>query len=157
VYYQRDQKDFGDGSPAGKFSYCEEQEAWVFTVENVEKAQPDKCNWLLRSPKTKAYVLNDVPSSGWSIWNGAVVPTEFSFSCGERVSDVDCNSHGTCTSEKRCKCNSLRFGSKCQSCGSCSVLNGTISNGTSLVIESQANEVALHRRDAIEAYQCPVY
>eukprot|EP00978_Attheya_sp_CCMP212_P014785 scaffold37849_cov31-Attheya_sp.AAC.1 len=63
MYSQRN-IEFGEGSHPGKFFYCESEEAWVFTIDNVTKAESGECNWLLRSPKTDAYSLGDVPRTG---------------------------------------------------------------------------------------------
>eukprot|EP00978_Attheya_sp_CCMP212_P010543 scaffold25571_cov61-Attheya_sp.AAC.2 len=87
VYYQRNKN-------GGKFSYCESEEAWVFTINGVNSASSDKCNWLLRSPKTKEYSLADVPMTGWSIWNkhNTLAPADphFELSCGECALLHDC-------------------------------------------------------------------
>eukprot|EP00978_Attheya_sp_CCMP212_P009427 scaffold22307_cov29-Attheya_sp.AAC.6 len=63
VYYQCN-VEFVNGSHPGKFSYCESEEAWVFTIDNIMKAASDKCNWLLRAPKTDVYSLGDAPKTG---------------------------------------------------------------------------------------------
>eukprot|EP00978_Attheya_sp_CCMP212_P038522 scaffold191813_cov45-Attheya_sp.AAC.1 len=84
MYSQRN-IEFGEGSRPGKFSYCESEKAWVFTIDGViMKAESDKCNWLLRSPITEAYSLRDAPRTGWSIrLNHALVPADlfFRYSC----------------------------------------------------------------------------
>jgi len=80
VYYQHNKN-------GGKFSYCESEEAWVFTINGESSTSIDKYNWLLRSPKTKEYSLGDVPTTGWSFWNedNASVSADlvFQLSCGE--------------------------------------------------------------------------
>eukprot|EP00978_Attheya_sp_CCMP212_P049649 scaffold692024_cov102-Attheya_sp.AAC.1 len=99
VYYQRN-IELGEGNHPGKFSYCESEEAWVFSIHNVTKAGSDEtkagndeCNyWLLRSPKTEVYSLGDAPRTGWYM-NHASVPADlfFQFTCGE------CQLHHHCT------------------------------------------------------------
>eukprot|EP00978_Attheya_sp_CCMP212_P039974 scaffold213285_cov50-Attheya_sp.AAC.2 len=75
IYHRRN----NDGFHPGKFSYCESEKAWVFTIDGVTNEFSDECNWLLHSPKTNAYSLGDAPTTGWSIWNennNASVPTD---------------------------------------------------------------------------------
>eukprot|EP00978_Attheya_sp_CCMP212_P030218 scaffold110333_cov57-Attheya_sp.AAC.1 len=87
VYYQLNKN-------GGKFSYCESEEAWVFTINGVSSTSSDTCNWFLRSPKTKEYSLGDVPTTGWSFWNedNASVSADlvFRLSCGECALLHDC-------------------------------------------------------------------
>mmetsp|Transcript_1498 Transcript_1498/g.2990 ORF Transcript_1498/g.2990 Transcript_1498/m.2990 type:complete len:644 (-) Transcript_1498:1480-3411(-) len=127
VYYQRGSKEgFGEGSPPGKFSYCDSEDAWVFTVEGVTKQVTDSCNWLMRSPQaTDAYSLHEASSAaGWSIWTGILqdASSSFEISCGECETDVDCNYHGSCV-EKQCVCEMPWIGTKCQTCAACTQLS----------------------------------
>jgi hypothetical protein len=125
VYYQRGHEDgFGEGSPPGKFSYCDSENAWVFTVAGVTKGVTDGCDWLMRSPAAiDAYSLHAAPRTGWSIWTGILEDAStFDISCGECEADVDCNFHGHCN-EKHCFCDPPWVGTKCETCAACTQLS----------------------------------
>eukprot|EP00978_Attheya_sp_CCMP212_P009203 scaffold21716_cov47-Attheya_sp.AAC.2 len=124
VYHKRN-IEIVKGMHPGKFSYCQSEKAWVFTIDGVRKAFEDKCNWLLRSPETEAFSLGDVPTTGWSIWtDNALAPADphFKLSCGECESDVDCSYvNGNCT-KKTCVCEPSWTGRNCQTSVNCSTL-----------------------------------
>ena len=72
VYHQRGddrQEAFGPDSPPGKIFYCQEEKAWVFTIDGVNKGQVDRedggCNWLMKSPESDVYSLHEVDTEGW--------------------------------------------------------------------------------------------
>eukprot|EP00978_Attheya_sp_CCMP212_P002970 scaffold6079_cov66-Attheya_sp.AAC.3 len=142
VYYTRN-IEIGDGSHPGKFSYCKNEKAWVFTIDGVRKAFSDKCNWLLRSPKTEAYSLGDVPTTGWSIWtDDALVPADphFELSCAECESDVDCSYlHGSCE-KKICVCDPSWTGRNCQTSFYCSTLHSELSFSNGGVTKTSPND-----------------
>jgi hypothetical protein len=109
----------GKGS-RGKFFYCEG--AWLFTIEMLSHAfdrEGDEdegyCGrWLLRSPATEAFTLENVSPDGWKIWTGDIEEAEdFSFSCDDCEKSVDCNYHGTCL-DKKCVCGGNRLGNSCE-------------------------------------------
>eukprot|EP00978_Attheya_sp_CCMP212_P010776 scaffold26246_cov28-Attheya_sp.AAC.1 len=134
VYYQPN-IEIGDRSHPGKFSYCKSEKAWVFTIDGVEKAFSDECNWLLRSPETEAYSLGEAPTTGWSIWTDnafTIADPHFEFSCGEWCkSDVECSYlHGSCE-KKICVCDPPWTGRSCQTFVDCSILRSELfsSNG----------------------------
>jgi hypothetical protein len=150
VYYQRDHEDgFGEGSPPGKFSYCDSENAWVFTVAGVTKGVTDGCDWLMRSPAAiDAYSLHEAPSTGWSIWTGILEhASTFEISCGECEADVDCNYHGRCN-QKHCVCDEPWMGTKCETCAACTQLSQEFlteydgsENETSPFIQLEGSEV----------------
>jgi len=86
----------------GKFFYCDELESWVFSVDKIYDVFNGDCfySWMMKSPKTQAFTLEDVPASGWSIWTGKQTVSEsFTHICqdctqyptgADRV-DADCN------------------------------------------------------------------
>lgn len=125
MYNQRNKIEFdsfGQDSPPGKFWYCEQEEAWVFTIEGIHKGKngaDDPCNWLMKSPKTNEYIFRKVPRNGWSIWTGTIeISTEFSFSCVECANSMECNYNGQC-SEEKCQCDPHWMGSTCKTCAAC--------------------------------------
>jgi hypothetical protein len=101
------------------FYYCAQDQAWVFTIRAV--AQDDrpesecKYGWLMQSPLTKEFNLEDVGPDGWKIWTEYVKDADFSFSCNQCFRDSDCGGRGKCNKEtKICACNTNRTGSHCQ-------------------------------------------
>jgi uncharacterized membrane protein YbaN (DUF454 family) len=104
----------------GKFFYCEG--AWIFTVEALQDAfdreddseELQKCGrWLLRSPPTKEFFLENVPTDNWRIWTGSVeIADGIDIICNDCKGVVDCNYHGECVN-KRCVCNDDGFGPTC--------------------------------------------
>eukprot|EP00978_Attheya_sp_CCMP212_P016980 scaffold44917_cov89-Attheya_sp.AAC.2 len=144
VYYKRN-IEIGDGSHPGKFSYCRSEKAWVFTIDGVRKIFKDECNWLLRSPKTAAYSLGDVPTTGWSIWtDDALAPADphFELSCGECASDVDCSYvHGSCQ-KKTCVCFDSWTGRNCQTSVDvdCTTLHSELSLSNGGVTKTSPND-----------------
>eukprot|EP00551_Chaetoceros_affinis_P005841 CAMPEP_0203684322 /NCGR_PEP_ID=MMETSP0090-20130426/47976_1 /ASSEMBLY_ACC=CAM_ASM_001088 /TAXON_ID=426623 /ORGANISM="Chaetoceros affinis, Strain CCMP159" /LENGTH=938 /DNA_ID=CAMNT_0050553493 /DNA_START=56 /DNA_END=2872 /DNA_ORIENTATION=- len=140
IYHQRGKSGmdaFGLDSPGGTFSYCADEEAWVFTINNVTKGASDEkdssCNWLMKSEKTDAHSLHMVDMEGWIVWTGILkVVEDFSVSCIECQSDtgtvdVGCTYHGQCVKE-RCACEKDWMGSQCETCVSCQVLTMVIDN-----------------------------
>ncbi len=123
---------FGTDSPPGKIFYCIQEEAWVFTIEGVDKGVVDQndggCNWLMKSLQTDAYSLHEVDTTGWIVWTGLLdVVKDFSISCVECTGndvelDIGCTYHGRCVNEK-CVCDSGWIGSQCETCASCSELD----------------------------------
>mmetsp|Transcript_54379 Transcript_54379/g.80914 ORF Transcript_54379/g.80914 Transcript_54379/m.80914 type:complete len:680 (-) Transcript_54379:324-2363(-) len=159
VYYQRGrQQGFGDGSPPGKFSYCESEGAWVFTIQGVTKPVTDSCDWLMRSPRASsdAYSLHEAPSYGWSIWTGVLTDDPiFEISCGECETNVDCNYHGTCIG-KQCVCEKPWTGSKCQTCAACTKLSSRVKL-TDDCFGDCVDEAEFFQLQGALAYDRPVY
>ena len=166
VYNQRDKTGFnafGEDSPGGKFRYCHEEEAWVFVIDRVSKSEVDVedggCNWLMKSPKTKAFTLHEVELDGWVMWTGILhVMQSFSISCLECSGEIDkpsadCTYHGKC-SNKKCVCDSNWTGSQCESCASCSRLELTLGNETR---SSGFKRLDNGNFKTIEVYGRPVY
>jgi hypothetical protein len=106
VYYERNKKD---DSTSGTFYYCDAEKSWVFTIkafanqtavrENTTTVIPQetikRCEngggWLMRSPITDAFLLDEVPTDSWSIWTGTLnVASDFSITCAECGSNTDC-------------------------------------------------------------------
>lgn len=157
VYYQRDRQDgFGEGSPPGKFSYCDSENAWVFTIDGVTKGVTDGCDWLMRSPAAlDAYSLHEAPTSGWSIWTGILdSASTFEISCGECEADVDCNYHGIC-SDKQCICERPWIGTKCETCAACTQLSQQVFTEQQDGIEDES--IPFVQLEGTEVYGRPVY
>jgi len=113
VYYER-----GPLSEqlSGKFFYCLEEKAWVFSISGISKGENDEgCLWLLRSPETESFDLSDVSTEGWSIWTGNI---EYSNSLHIKEivcnSNADCNYHGSCNGNNGCVCEEGWRGESCQ-------------------------------------------
>jgi hypothetical protein len=90
----------------GKFFYC--QGAWLFTVEILELAfnrtddeKERVCGqWLLQSPETEAFTLEEVSTDGWKIWTGELEEAEdFSFSCDDCTLTATFMEHATTTTK----------------------------------------------------------
>jgi hypothetical protein len=87
----------------------------IWTHENIQKFQDEDdegCNWLTRSPETKAYDLFRGQSVDlrWELWNGVIVETEGGISDNKCESDeTGCNLNGKCTDGK-CVYNTDRSG-----------------------------------------------
>lgn len=103
----------------GRFSYCDTLEAWVFEIEALSKivSDEDGCEntWLLRSPKSESFLLENLPTSGWTIRSDGLltITTEFTFVCNECNSNHDCND-GECNVDNgQCDCNEGYLGNKC--------------------------------------------
>jgi len=121
VYYERGQKEWVGKRAPGKFLYCKDLQAWAFTIEDVwprgeTNSTWKACeNWLLKSPETEVYALEEVPLQGWSIWTGITdTAQDFSLSCDECSSDIDCSLHGKCV-ERTCVCSKKWLGQRCDS------------------------------------------
>lgn len=113
VYYERGAASQGK---SGKFFYCSDEEAWVFSVSGVTKgsSRNNECNWLLRSPTTREYELSQVSLDGWKIWNGNVETVHnFRYGNTDCDSESDCNYHGSC-SEGDCECDEGYIGKFCK-------------------------------------------
>ena len=136
VYYEEipgfDQT-FRDRS-LGTFYYC--AGAWLFTVEGIRDAfdredeldeasrkEFEECGrWLLRSPPTEEFFLENVPTDNWRIWTGAVESADgLSISCNDCQSAVDCNYFGECV-DKKCQCSENRVDPTCSVDPPCSDL-----------------------------------
>ena len=132
IYYEDHN---GDGSvdqndpTAGRFSYCEEGQAWIYTMEAISSRLPSRENdedcpgWLLRSPSTDAYSLDGVSDvDGWRVWTGSEVLNadgDFVLDCANCKDTSDCNFHGECTwdddsSDYTCACDDDFGGVTCQ-------------------------------------------
>lgn len=124
----------GNNKDKGRFKYCKEASAWIFTIDSFANAftrntDGEDCpGWLLRSPTTTAYKLEDVPTAGWRIWTGDVqdgevsVPSFLSISCDDCQASVDCNYHGTCASNSTCVCDQQFLGPNCEISPPCASL-----------------------------------
>jgi hypothetical protein len=150
IYYQQGLEPRGDSIgkdvTAGMFYYCEKENAWVFSIKALgtagaipkETMQP-RCEfgWLMRSPITEAFRLDDVPMDGWRIWTGALeFASDFSATCAECTSDLDCGlSNGKCRSDSMCSCNAGFEGTFCNAEKPCDQLElvSDDPNATSLV------------------------
>jgi hypothetical protein len=101
------------------FYYCEQDQAWVFTIRAIAQAdRPEsecKYGWLMQSPLTKAFNLEDVGPDGWKLWTESVKYADLSLSCNQCYRDSDCGGRGKCNKETReCECSTNRAGSHCQ-------------------------------------------
>jgi hypothetical protein len=101
------------------FYYCEQDQAWVFTIRAVAQADRPKSNcmhgWLMQSPLTKALNLEDVGPEGWQIWTESAKKVDLAFTCNQCFRDSDCGGRGTCDTETReCGCDDNHTGSRCQ-------------------------------------------
>jgi hypothetical protein len=101
------------------FYYCEQDQAWVFTIRAIAQAdRPEsecKHGWLMQSPLTKEFNLEDVGPDGWKIWTEYGKYADLSFSCNQCFRDSDCGGRGKCNKEtKICACKTNRTGSHCQ-------------------------------------------
>ena len=192
VYYQRheDGRDFGlvsgqanatDPNPPGKISYCKNMEAWVFTIKGVRKGLgADDCSWLIKSPKTKAFLLSDVPEEDWTAWTGTITETKVDITCiecqGAEASGTqksqDCNFHGECDSvQETCVCTDNWLGFRCEACTACDVLDSTGFLDALVKVEDTSNNIAANtisdfkllrygetiKSPDIEVYDRPVY
>lgn len=185
IYYQRG-VDNSDGSFSwGKISYCDQVNAWIFSIEGLGKgAKKNDCSWLIKSPETDAFSLDDVPEGDWVAWTGRLVETVVDITCiecepGEKNA-VGCNFNGDCLEKERtCDCKDLFLGFQCEVCTACASLThsgdfwaeietemltvATIRNETGIVdIQSQFNSTEffqslLKDETAVEAYDRQVY
>jgi hypothetical protein len=173
VYYQGS-KDVA----SGKFYYCDPQKSWVFTVEAFKDANAipietmnGNCDhgWLLRSPITEAFKLEDVPTDGWRIWTGSFeVASDFSFTCAECDSNLDCGlNRGECKGGA-CHCNNKGNegpfeGPFCNADPSCdSLINffnitETAADGVAYGSTNYAKMVNFADDSALTAYDRPTY
>lgn len=127
---------FGVDSPAGIIKYCREEMSWVFTIPGVTKSGGSNggCNWLLKSPRTSAFTLDDVPESDWMVWTGIIHKSSVDIKCLEcnhkksgskddQGLALGCNYHGSCTRENTCDCNFPFMGAQCDVCAACQILD----------------------------------
>ena len=184
VYYQREENAFeleNQNStklrPSGKFSYCEDEEAWVFTIEEVYKGRYDEdkqsgCQWLLKSPQTKEYEFDKVPKDGWTIWSGTVdVASDLQIVCIECEDknnvdaddgfsyNVGCNYRGSCTNQK-CMCHDGWLGELCGielSCRQYNISTPSVPNGLSNLVLNLGEKEEDHKTVAVMIYNHPVY
>jgi hypothetical protein len=101
------------------FYYCEQDQAWVFTIRAVAQADRPKSDclygWLMQSPLTKAFNLEDVGPEGWQIWTESPKKVGLAFTCNQCLRDSDCGGRGICDTETReCGCYDNHTGSRCQ-------------------------------------------
>lgn len=185
IYYQRG-IDNPDGSFSwGKISYCDQVNAWIFSIEGLGKgAKKNDCSWLIKSPETDAFSLDDVPEGDWVAWTGRLVETVVDITCiecepGEKNA-VGCNFNGDCLEKERtCDCKDSFLGFQCEVCTACASLThsgdfwaeietemltvANIRNETRIVdIQSQFNSTEffqslLKDETAVEAYDRQVY
>lgn len=179
MYTQRGlqgQSAFGaDVSPPGEIKYCTQENAWVFSVSGLSKgADADDCSWLMRSPKTDALTLGNVPEGDWQVWTGLIKEGSVDITCVEcednlrsdkQTGVVDCNFHGMCSSDKRCECKFPFMGATCDVCAACPVLelnsfdNDDASGGAFLNNALKGKMVRLDRahNEPMEIYNRPIY
>jgi hypothetical protein len=102
VYYE---KGMMNNDKAGRFSYCERERSWVFSIPALRDVIPGKSNcpdgWLLQSPITDAFTLENVPLSQWHIIQGSgalgkTSTTEFIIECAACRRNSDCSLNGEC-------------------------------------------------------------
>lgn len=110
-----------DHPTLGKFYYCREYTAWVFTIpalaEALNRYDDSECaDWLMRSPSTESFTLEGVGPVGWFLWTGVVAEaTQLDFVCNDCHNIFDCNYHGSCNGHtKQCDCEDGWFGSRCE-------------------------------------------
>jgi hypothetical protein len=101
------------------FYHCKQDQAWVFTIRAVAAADRPKSEckhgWLMQSPITKAFNLEDVGPDDWKVWTESLKTADLAFTCNECFRDSDCGGVGTCT-DRQCKCDdpTKHIGSRCQ-------------------------------------------
>ena len=113
----------GKGKESGMFYYCSDESAWVFTILPIANAHSDsfpasKCEygWLLKSPITIERSLDNVPSEGWTVWNGKeTLASEISKACISCSVDSECSQgRGTCDDTNQCRCHEGFMGPFCE-------------------------------------------
>ena len=153
VYYEADSREVGSPSnrdhvTLGRFEYCDG--AWIFAIPAFEKAlarDEKKCpGWLLRSPATETFRLEEVGFEGWSIWTGKIIDaTDFDASCDDCESSKDCNYHGTCnTKTAECTCENNWVGNTCEIEPPCLSVNLVRYGDTSSDFHVAANYQIIH-------------
>jgi len=118
IYYERGGKECPNDPTCGRFYYCQNVRAWVFTVRALNDAlqEKDKCKWgwLAQSAETEAFKLEDVPAMGWKIWTRVMTDTEaLTITNDECRQKSDCRLHGTCGTDGECSCFEGWQGKKC--------------------------------------------
>ena len=132
--------DVSKEEPRGIFKYCKFINAWVFTIEGVNKSPEDKdsCDWLMKSQATDEFDFNLVPKNNWDIWTGVIEKAiDLRIDCAEcqapyvendedsiatSSSNSLCNYHGKCMKESQlCRCDesSGYIGKQCEVCADC--------------------------------------
>eukprot|EP00578_Thalassiosira_sp_NH16_P023261 CAMPEP_0181093132 /NCGR_PEP_ID=MMETSP1071-20121207/9285_1 /TAXON_ID=35127 /ORGANISM="Thalassiosira sp., Strain NH16" /LENGTH=802 /DNA_ID=CAMNT_0023175351 /DNA_START=14 /DNA_END=2422 /DNA_ORIENTATION=+ len=100
--------------------FCHELEAWVFRHELIKTSQNGKeeneCSWLMRSPDTITFDIEEAADYDWNVWTGVIKPSSGLYvSCNECANSEDCGHRGTCSSDRQCKCDDEgHFGYKCE-------------------------------------------
>jgi hypothetical protein len=164
---------FGEDSPSGEIKYCEEENAWVFAISGIDRGQAniDDCNWLMKSPKTNALTLGDVPKGGWQIWTGQMSKGGIDVTCIECEQDdmidiqdgsVSCNYNGICNNDKTCKCVFPFMGAQCGVCAACQVLElknyqNNDGNKPQFFLEGKMVRLDKEPNKPFELYNRPVY
>lgn len=185
IYYQRgfDNSDPESGPYKwGKISYCQQVNAWVFSIEGLKKgANADDCSWLIKSPETDAFNLDQVPEGDWVAWTGRIVETVVDITCIEcdagEIATVGCNFHGNCSAtESTCQCETSFLGYQCEVCAACEtkshngnffasakakvlsiVGNETVANELFQFNETSLFEILLKDDTPVEVYDRQVY
>jgi len=191
AYRQRDLSSFGPvtnntrsdkekGSPPGRISYCKVIGAWVFSIDGIGKmTKYDKdakdCNWLMKSKKTKAYLLEDVPEENWEVWTGTLDEVKVDKTCltckppeNEKKDDaksVRCTYHGKCDDQKKeCECDKNWMGAQCETCTACSSLeignftkNIDADNKTQVVESDGRTKMLTSKGNPLKVYGRPVH
>jgi len=121
VYYERGMED---EPTAGMFYYCDNDEAWVFTIpamkNNVPTESVEDCGefgWLMQSPvSSEASSLDKVTKTAWNVWTGAIIKVDLAWSCNRCARNADCGMvNGVCNKETRkCECTSDWGGHHCE-------------------------------------------
>ena len=155
----------------GRFSYCMEESVWVFTIESFNDSieRGDCGQWLLRSEKTDAFILEDV-SSEWTVWTGSVnkISVETTcIHCGKLEGESGCNFNGKCDRKKNtCTCKPYHnssetwFGESCQAEPPCAIVDTFVLGETSADYTQTGHFMPLlepFTDKRVLAYQRPVY
>jgi hypothetical protein len=154
VYYESVDSSQTSFKDKGKFRYCkgssdsgDSEGKWIFTIEAFENAfdrddeeDPDCKKWLMRSPPTSAFTLEDVPTEGWRVWIGpsnggsVTVASNFVVTCDDCDASVDCSYHGKCAKDNAnsCDCADVYLGNRCEIDPPCPILWADLAGESSL-------------------------
>jgi hypothetical protein len=146
------------------FYYCEQDQAWVFTIRAVAAADRPKSEckhgWLMQSPITKAFNLEDVGPDGWKVWTESLKTADLAFTCNKCFRDSDCGGVGTC-SDGLCKCDdpTKHIGSRCQTeIPFCSSVESVVYGESALDFERFAPyELVKRDESAVLLYDRPAF